>query len=210
MISPRPPHHKALASLCAEAYGSHTFVARELEGLHRHMDVKVNEWPEVQVIALRGTEFTDALFNGGWADIVRDLLVWPKRIPGVGVGHAGFITGGADVFQTVVPRLSLDKPIICTGHSLGAAVAQVLALLLKQSGLPVVEYVGFGCPRVFAGKPDWGDVAVTHYQHSADIVPLLLPPGLLYRHPAKACVIGKRHFWPSFKYHDIHHYCREV
>jgi len=207
MTKPRPPHHKDLADLCAEAYNSHTFAVRQLEGLHKVMDIKVDEWSRAQVVALRGTE---PLLKGGWADVVRDLMVYPKHIPDVGVGHAGFITGGAHVFETVVPFLSLHKPIICTGHSLGAAVAQVLALLLKQSGLPVIEYVGFGRPRVLAGQRDWGDVKMTHYRHSADIVPLLLPPGLLYRHPVKASVIGKRRFWPSFKHHDITHYCREV
>lgn len=206
----RYPHHSQLAALCAEAYGTHSFHAKDLEGLHRHMDMKMAEWPEVQVIALRGTEFTGAFTNGGWRDIVRDLMVLPTRVPGVGIGHAGFLIGAGDVFSTLGPKLKKDKPIICTGHSLGAAVAQALALILKQHGWHVLEYVGFGCPRVFAGSPDWGAVKVYHYQHGGDIVPRLLPPGLLYRHPAAARVIGKHRWLPSFEDHDIHHYCREV
>ncbi len=210
MSNQRYPHHRQLAELSAEAYGAHTFAAHELEGLHRVMDMKVKQWPEVQVIALRGTEFTGLFSNGGWRDIVRDLLVMPRKMEGVGVGHRGFITGAADVFQTLVPLLDAKKPIICTGHSLGAAVAQALALLLNLHGFYVLEYVGFGCPRVFSGKPDWGRVRVSHYRYGRDIVPSLLPPGLLYRHPNKAIQLGAKRWLPSFDDHDINHYVREV
>lgn len=99
--------------------------------------------PEIALVAFRGTES-----RGDW---LRNINV-PGRTREYGVVHRGFL--GA--FQAVESRLRSvlsgigGRKLILTGHSLGGAVATVMAAEW-QSFLPPAWVVTFGQPAVGSG-----------------------------------------------------------
>jgi len=81
--------------------------------------------------------------------------------------------------------------VVVTGHSLGAAVAMMDALMLKQNLDPSVAITTtlFGLPR--GGNVAWADFidatladTMTHISNQNDPVPTLPPRFLEYQHPA--------------------------
>ncbi len=194
--------HAFLAELSREAYERQTFKTHEVEGLLGRASTEYSE--TTQIISVRGTEFTGALKNGGMLDILRDLLVLPKYAQDIGVGHWGFLSGARRVLIEILDDLDPSLPIICTGHSMGAAVSLALSRFLIRQGFNVVEWVGFGAPRVFAKKLDWGDTQITHYQYGRDLITEWLPPGLIYQHQVPAIKIGKPKYWlPNLHDHNV-------
>jgi len=140
---------------------------------------------EYDVLICRGTE-------GKLADIRTDaqcpLRPWPAG--GQSKAHQGFSTQ-ADVIladlQIQQPQAGLERPLWITGHSLGGALAVLLALQLsKINGIKLAGLVTFGQPKV-------GDALLTQaitqqllpfyrrYVNQRDIVPKL-PPLPDYRH----------------------------
>ena len=98
------------------------------------------------VIATRGTRP-----EMGYPDLLTDANISAKRnFPGVGPIHAGFY----DVYKSILPVLSDIQSIVqaadvvhCVGHSLGGAVANLVALHFAQLGSNIRLYT-FGAPRV--------------------------------------------------------------
>jgi len=140
---------------------------------------------DYDVLICRGTE-------GKLADIRTDaqcpLRPWPAGSPSK--AHQGFSTE-ADVIladlQIQQPQAGLERPLWITGHSLGGALAVLLALQLsKINGMKLAGVVTFGQPKV-------GDALLTQaitqqllpfyrrYVNQRDIVPKL-PPLPNYRH----------------------------
>lgn len=140
---------------------------------------------EYDVLICRGTE-------GKLADIRTDaqcpLRPWPEG--GNSNAHQGFSTQANVILADLKaqqPNAGLERPLWITGHSLGGALAVLLALQLsKISGFKLAGLVTFGQPKV-------GDAqlsqAITQqllpfyrrYVNQRDIVPKL-PPLPDYRH----------------------------
>lgn len=112
--------------------------------------------------------------------------------------HKGFYKSALDIKNQTLIYLQILKrkfnhhTIIVTGHSYGAAVAQLVAMeIVKELGYPVTVY-NFGQPRI--GNRDYAMlvnmVIGQHWRfvHDRDIVPHLPPPfdilegGLEYMH----------------------------
>jgi len=96
------------------------------------------------IVCFRGTEPTEM------NDILSDLKAWPKRSQERGFVHFGFAQALDKVYDeicTYLERISLnvseDVRVICTGHSLGAALATLFA-----SRQDAHELYTFGSPRV--------------------------------------------------------------
>lgn len=140
---------------------------------------------DYDVLICRGTE-------GKLADIRTDaqcpLVNWP--LGSSSKAHQGF-SAQADVIladlQQQQPQAGLERPLWITGHSLGGALAILLALQLSQKpGSKLAGVVTFGQPKV-------GDAQLTQaitqqllpfyrrYVNQRDIVPKL-PPLPDYRH----------------------------
>ena len=127
-------------------------------------------------VAFRGTETLNPY------DWLADFDA--RQLDGV---HEGFARAYADVHETLKPLVK-GRKVFFTGHSLGAALANVAALELYA--LCSCELVTFGAPRVFAAPValafDQLVPAHRRYVHGEDGVPELPPEHLHdYLHSAK-------------------------
>lgn len=99
------------------------------------------------VIATRGTRP-----EMGYPDLLTDANAGLCRhMPGVGPVHAGFY----DVYKSLIPTITAAKAeldsadiIHCVGHSLGGAVANLVAIHLVKSYRGKIRLYTFGAPRV--------------------------------------------------------------
>lgn len=126
-------------------------------------------------IALRGSSSAQ-----NWIDDFEFRLVDYDNCAGCSVHH-GFYKSALGIKSQVIDAIENHENIIVTGHSYGAAVAQILALEINKT---VVVY-NFGQPRT-------GNAEFAHYTnqmlpnywrvtHDRDIVPHL-PPKFGYIH----------------------------
>lgn len=141
------------------------------------------------VIVCRGTEPT------ALKDIEADLrvrLVVPMTRQGL--VHEGFNESVDDVWPDLVAHLikiHQGQQIWCTGHSLGAAMATVMAhRLMIDPSLPDVEALfTYGSPKV--GNREYvASITVPHYRwvNCADVVPRV--PPVPYHHHGKLCYMN--------------------
>jgi len=134
------------------------------------------------VICFRGTE-PDQL-----TDVLADLKAWRKPSKEKGLVHYGFVEALDKVFPTIEYLLesmdiSLEKPtkVVCTGHSLGAALATLCAARIDAH-----ELYTFGSPRV--GNKDFVKElikdGIKHYRfvNNNDLVTVIPPWFMGYRH----------------------------
>ena len=139
------------------------------------------------IICFRGTE-PDQL-----SDILADLRAWPKRAQERGRVHSGFANALNLVYSEIVEYLDAqqfddDCRIMCTGHSLGAALATIMA-----SRLDANELYTFGSPRVgdrhFVKEMSTDKIKHYRFVNNNDIV-TRVPPPLLYRHHGELVYIN--------------------
>ena len=134
-------------------------------------------------VALRGSSSAQ-----NWIDDFEIRLVDYDRCSGCSV-HSGFYKSALAIKSQVIESFykhgsTIDK-IIVTGHSYGAAVAQVLALELLETITPINVY-NFGQPRT--GNTEYAQyvnqmLSPNYWRvtHDRDLVPHL-PPKIGYRH----------------------------
>jgi pimeloyl-ACP methyl ester carboxylesterase len=107
-----------------------------------------------------------------------------------GYVHRGFLMAAGSVWDSIRHWLLNNykgQPIFITGHSLGAAVATVLAMRMQQDSheFRVTALYTFGCPRVGDVKfCRLFDEMIRHYRYvnNNDVVTRLPPPWTLARH----------------------------
>lgn len=198
--------HKQLAIAANRSYDAHTFSTHECE-------VLVEIQHDHQVIAIRGTEGAKLITGLGIMDVIRDMRFIPWYHPVLGWAHAGFLKGAVRIFDDVTQHINKDVPVILTGHSLGAALALLVGVLLKHSGYDVVEYVGFACPRTFVynkqrhNKNAEVRFPITIYRFENDIVPILpFAFPFYYHHPVELTQLGDGSGIPSLLDHGMDNY----
>lgn len=93
-------------------------------------------------------DFCAVVFEGShnlpdWMSNFKAIMI---QIPDLGGVEQGFYDGLPQTMEQINPLLPKDKLIYVTGHSRGAAHAQIFAAMLIKKGYKV-EVVTFGCPR---------------------------------------------------------------
>lgn len=124
----------------------------------------------VQTIAIRGT----ANLENAMLDL--DLQLKQDAILDIKL-HQGFGSGAKAVYEDIKPFLTKNTPIHLTGHSLGGAIAVILAMYLQKDGYSVEQVITFGQPKVtnVTGASEFDDLPLTRIVTLNDIVPLVPP-----------------------------------
>ncbi|MDZ7805362.1 lipase family protein [Thiohalophilus sp.] len=147
--------------------------------LTRHSDIAglavtyyllTNDKTQSQVISVRGT-----------ANIANTLLDMDAKLvtdshAGIRL-HRGFSMAAQKIYEQVKPLLKPDYTVSTTGHSLGGAVALVLAMYLDLDEGSIDKVVTFGQPKVtnVAGADKFAHLDVYRLVTPEDIVPLVPP-----------------------------------
>jgi pimeloyl-ACP methyl ester carboxylesterase len=125
------------------------------------------------VVALPGTADVE--------DWLRDLSAWPAWFHGLGLVHEGFGSGAVALWADLASVIAAEDEgtlVTFTGHSLGGALAQCLAVLHARSGSPLpFRVVTFGAPRVAVFVDLWFRHSLHRarelaaYARNGDVVP---------------------------------------
>jgi triacylglycerol lipase len=130
-------------------------------------------------------------------NVLSDLAYRPYFNQRLGINlHGGFETMALAVYQDVLPRLNPGYELVIFGHSLGAAEAVILAMLLDQDHRKVRQVYASGQPRVtdVAGEKKFDYLPVLRIINEDDPVPYLPPRAIVsvsspYMHVGNAVVI---------------------
>ena len=187
--------------------------------------VERDDKAKVQYISIRGTANRQNVFEDIEIKIQEDISL---AIP----VHAGFDKTARALYEDMKPFLKPNYKTYITGHSLGGAIAAVLAIYLVDDKFDVAKVVTFGQPKFTtnAGVEKLGFLQVTRIVDENDIVPMLPPttfrnrlhgayehigpeiillegPRYVYlpEHDADRISIGE--FWRDIRYADLddHH-----
>jgi len=129
-----------------------------------------NDADKTQVISVRGTSNIENAF----VDIALQLTI-DKRT-GIRL-HNGFSQTAQAIYTEIQPLLKKDYVISTTGHSLGGAVALILAMYLDTDHFNVGQVVTFGQPKVtnIAGAHQFKHLNIIRVVTQKDLVPLVPP-----------------------------------
>jgi len=140
------------------------------EGVEVAYFLATDEASKTQIIAVRGTAnvenvMVDADFKLTLDEHTSNML------------HSGFAQSAAAVYKTLKPLLKRDYTINTTGHSLGGAVAMVLAMYLDQDEYKLGRVITFGQPKVtnITGAQRYSYMEITRVVNEKDVVPLVPP-----------------------------------
>ena len=77
--------------------------------------------------------------------------------------HQGFALAAQSIYEDVKSMLDPALPIVTTGHSLGGAVAVILAMHLDKNNFQFKQSITFGQPKVtnVAGAGDFSHLPIT-------------------------------------------------
>ena len=145
------------------------------------------------VVACRGTEPSQ------FADVLADLKTIPVRHERQGYVHSGFKEETDKVYPGILKavlagRKKEEKVYVC-GHSLGGAMAVLVAEQLCHDKIPVEELKTFGQPRVgtrkFRRHLEGCKIGSYHrYVNNNDIVPRVPPSTFGFIHGGKLMYIN--------------------
>ena len=150
----------------------------------------------LRIVAVRGT-------TADPADWLRDLSAMPAHDPDIGLCHAGFLAGArALAAQVASSRADLCGAVL-TGHSMGGAIAILLAGLLRARGTWLRAVVTFGAPRCgsWTLRRALRDLPLRLYRNGDDPVPDVPWVPALYLHPRKLIAIGQPALDPIADHH---------
>jgi hypothetical protein len=91
--------------------------------------------------------------------------------------HTGFMQSAANLYREIKPRIEDGYTVHVTGHSLGGAVALILAMHFEVDGYNVGDVVTFGQPKVTnrSGASRFENLNVIRVVTDNDMVPVVPP-----------------------------------
>jgi len=122
------------------------------------------------VVVIRGT----ANVENAIADM--DIKLLKDAQSGV-LLHQGFLSASTPILQKLEKSLDKEFDILITGHSLGGAVAVILAMQLDNNDFKVNKVITFGQPKVtnIEGANRYKHLNVTRLVRPKDLVPIVPP-----------------------------------
>jgi len=129
-----------------------------------------NDATRTQIIAVRGTSNID----NAMVDIALQLM--PDRHTGIDL-HDGFAKAALAIYANIRPLIKPDYIINTTGHSMGGAIALILAMHLNIDQYTIGQVVTFGQPKVTNtnGSYKFQNLNVIRVVTEKDLVPLVPP-----------------------------------
>lgn len=131
---------------------------------------------KVQYIAIRGTANRRNLLEDIELRIREDLAL---AIP----VHIGFDATTRVLYADMKPYLKKNYTTYITGHSLGGAIAALLAIHMVEDGYKVDKVVTFGQPKFTTtdGVQKLGFLTLTRVVDENDVIPMLPPTTIFNR-----------------------------
>jgi len=171
--------------MSAQGYDSKTGSVNDVEFMVKYE-------PEHTIVVFRGTEFSGFFSKLGFLDVIRDIRIMPWKDKRVGWAHAGFLKGARGVVDSPLrDYICPSTPVILTGHSMGAGISLLAALLLHSEGYEIKEWVGFGCPRPTIGREGLPFPATSYRNHGDPVTQAPRSWMFGYSHPIKLTHIGQ-------------------
>lgn len=129
-----------------------------------------NDETQEQIIVTRGT----ANLENVMVDMAFNLV--PNQNLGISL-HQGFSSSATKIFQLLKPSLKKEYQIHTTGHSLGGAIAVILAMFLSDEGYKIKDVITFGQPKVtnVSGVNKYNKLNIIRIVTEKDLVPLVPP-----------------------------------
>ena len=139
-------------------------------GVEVNYFVATNDTLKHHIIAVRGT----ANIENAIVDVSLKLL--PDEHARIAL-HQGFAQAAEGLYQALEPKLHKDYEISTTGHSLGGAIALILAMYLDLDHYTLGPIITFGQPKVtnVSGALKFSHLDVARVVTEKDIVPLVPP-----------------------------------
>jgi hypothetical protein len=173
-----------------------------LRGVDVRAFVEVDEARRRQWVVVRGTANLMNAFED--ADYTK------VKAPDLGIEvHQGFVDDARAVWTFARPLLKPGLETRITGHSLGGALAVLMAMRLRVDGLPVTRVVTFGQPKVTTalGVALFRDLPLLRIVNHDDPVPLLpwetpgAAMGGLFRHLGEELRLADDGTWQLYAEH---------
>lgn len=141
-----------------------------IPGLEISYFFATNEVTKSQVIAVRGT----SNIENALVDIALELTT--DKQTGTRL-HNGFSQTAQAIYSEIKSQIKTNYVINTTGHSLGGAVALILAMYLDTDNFNVGKVVTFGQPKVtnIAGANKFQHLNIVRVVTPKDLVPLVPP-----------------------------------
>ena len=127
-----------------------------------------DEVTKTQDIVVRGTSnYENTIVN------VSLKLIFDKH-SGVRL-HTGFLQAAQAIYAEIKPQIKTGYTINTTGHSMGGAVALILAMYLDSDNVKIGQIITFGQPKVtnIIGANKFQHLKVTRVVTPKDLVPLV-------------------------------------
>lgn len=175
-------------SVCAQYGYKFVYSNANLEEKVKYY-IATNHKTKTQLIVARGTTNVNNLLVNMKFMLRRDEDIQIKL-------HSGFAAAARYVFDDIKPRLKKDYTVYTTGHSLGGAVALILAMHLERHGFKIGNIVTFGQPKVTnpSGAKSFQHLDVTRIATELDVVPIVPPLDTSQIYKFKVDI-----FWPLGK-----------
>ncbi|VAW51758.1 hypothetical protein MNBD_GAMMA05-62 [hydrothermal vent metagenome] len=143
---------------------------QQIEGFSVGYVLATNHKTKQHIIAVRGTANAENIM------IDAAFVLVPDKLSGIKI-HQGFLLSATDIYQNVKQKINPEYTINTIGHSLGGAVAIILAMMFDAQGYHVNEVITFGQPKVtnISGSRHFEHLNVTRLVTPKDVVPLVPP-----------------------------------
>ncbi len=151
-----------------------------------------------QTLSVRGT----AEKANVWSDL--ETAIVPDDVLGIPLHH-GFRRDAMAIYNDAIPHIRKDYSLRITGHSLGGAVAVILAAYFENQGYTVERLVTFGQPKFATEPPSENILSVTtRVVNDLDVVPMVPPHTVArkYQHFATEVILREGPDYVFLNEHD--------